>query len=202
MNGHLQLMREDLRKAGDAAGEERVDLLLAQLDRVAKIVRGRLERGGWPAAHLTPTNLHGLAEQVLRFLGPSLDGAGLAATLEPVDGSGPPVARTDPDLVEQILLNLLKNAIEALPRGGRVMVTTGAEDRVAFIEVADDGPGLPPETRNQLFQPFVTSKGPEGTGLGLAVSRRLARSLDGELAYVPARRGTRWRLTLPLQERS
>jgi signal transduction histidine kinase len=107
------------------------------------------------------------------------------------------VAETDPDLVDQVLLNLLKNAIEALSPGGRITLSTGREDAQVFIEVADDGPGLSPEARSQLFQPFVTSKGQAGTGLGLAVSRGLARRLGGELAYVPTEKGTRWRLTLP-----
>jgi signal transduction histidine kinase len=201
MNGHLQLMREDLRHAGDAAGAERVGLLLAQLDRVAKIVRGRLEGGRWPAPYGTSVDLHLLSGRMLRFLEPSLDEAGVLATLEPRAPGPPSVARADADLIEQILLNLLKNAIEALPQGGRIRVGAGIGDGKAYVDVADDGPGLPAEARNQLFQPFVTSK-VQGTGLGLAVSRRLARALGGELALVPADRGTRWRLTLPLWEGS
>ncbi len=199
MNGHLQLMREDLRVSGDQAAQERVGLLLAQLDRVTKIVRGRLERGGWPAPAVDPVDLYALAQRMLRFLEPSLDAAGVRTSLAPrPDGPGP-VAQSDSDLVEQILLNLLKNAIEALPPGGLIRIATAVQDGRAMIEVADDGPGLPDEARNQLFQPFVTSK-PSGTGLGLAVSRRLARALGGELSFVPADRGTIWQLSLPLFE--
>jgi signal transduction histidine kinase len=201
MNGHLQLMREDLRHSGDHLGEERVGLLLAQLDRVAKIVRSRLDGAGWPAPEGARVDLHELAQRMLRFLQPSLDAAGVQATLAPAPAALRPTARSDSDLVEQILLNLLKNAIEALPREGHIDVTTGVQDGHAFVEVADNGPGLPPEARNQLFQPFVTSKA-HGTGLGLAVSRRLAWALGGELSYLPADRGTRWQLTLPLSEPS
>jgi len=201
MNGHLQLMREDLRRARDTVGEERVGLLLAQLDRVAKIVRGRLERGGWPAPEGEPVDLPALSARVLRFLAPSLEAAGVRATLLPKASGPAPVARADADLVEQILLNLLKNAIEALPQNGRITISVATTDGKAVIEVADDGPGLPPDARNQLFQPFVTSKA-QGTGLGLAVSRRLARALGGELAFVASDRGTRWRLTLPLAKSS
>lgn len=199
MNGHLQLMREDLRISGDQPAQERVALMLSQLDRVAKIVRGRLERAGWPAPAGEPVDLYALARRMLRFLEPSLDAAGVKTSLTPgLDGPAP-LARSDSDLVEQILLNLLKNAIEALPPGGRIGISTGVREGRAFLEVADDGPGLPDEARSQLFQPFVTSK-PTGTGLGLAVSRRLARALGGELSFVPAQRGTIWRLTLPLFE--
>lgn len=195
MSGHLQLLREDLRNARDAGGEERVALLLSQLERVAKIVRGGLSRDAWPAPRQAATDLAQLISRMVRFLEPSLDGAGVTAEVR--GEAGAVLAETDPDLVEQILLNLLKNAIEALPRGGRITLTVGREDGHACIDVEDDGPGLPREARSQLFQPFVTSKGAGGTGLGLAVSRRLARSLGGELAYVATEKGTRWHLTLP-----
>lgn len=195
MNGHLQLLLEDLRHAHDAGGEERVALLLSQLERVAKIVRGGLTRGSWPAPRRIATDLHQLSARMLRFLEPSLDQAGVAAQVTAADSSA--TAATDPDLVEQILLNLLKNAIEALPCGGRITLSTGRTEASAFVEVADDGPGLPAETRSQIFHPFVTSKGAAGTGLGLAVGRRLARTLGGELEHVESERGTRWRLTLP-----
>ena len=114
--------------------------------------------------------------------------------------ASPVLARGDPALLEQILLNLIKNAIEALPPGGRVRLTPGSEQGMAFIVVADDGPGLSPEVQAYLFNPFTTTKGPGGTGLGLVVSRRLARALGGELAYVPSERGTAWRVTLPLAD--
>jgi C4-dicarboxylate-specific signal transduction histidine kinase len=71
-----------------------------------------------------------------------------------------------------------------------------------YVEVADDGPGLDPEAQASLFRPFTTTKGAGGSGLGLAVSRRLARGLGGDLAHVPSSRGTRWRLTLPSADRA
>jgi C4-dicarboxylate-specific signal transduction histidine kinase len=103
-------------------------------------------------------------------------------------------------MVEQILLNLLKNAIEALSPGDSVTIATGRAEREAFIEVQDDGPGLDAEAESTLFRPFATTKGPSGTGLGLAVSLRLARTLGGDLVRVPSPQGVRWRLSLPLPE--
>jgi signal transduction histidine kinase len=199
-NGHLQLLLEDLRRSGDFAAAERVGLVLAQLDRVANIVRGGLSRGGWPQPRSQRTDLAARAAGMLRFLEPSLAEAGVTARLAPSERTEQLLVWTDPELTDQILLNLLKNAIEALEPGGQITLSTGREDGQAFLEIADDGPGLPAQAKNQLFQPFVTSKGAAGTGLGLAVSRRLARALGGELAYVPSERGTRWRLTLPATE--
>ncbi|MFN8652912.1 MAG: ATP-binding protein [Gemmatimonadales bacterium] len=201
MNGHLQLLREDLRVNGDRDAQERVELLLAQVDRVTKIVRGRLDHGGWPASAGDRIDLDGLARRMLRFMEPSLETAGVKPLQVSSPEGAPVAARGDADLVEQVLLNLLKNAIEALPAGGEILVTTGRTAEGAFIQVADNGPGLSEEVRSQLFQPFVTSKA-HGSGLGLAVSRRLARTLGGELSLVPASRGTCWQLTLPLYEES
>jgi len=196
MNGHLQLLREDLRgMPGSAAANERVALLLSQVDRVTRIVRAGLSRGSWPTPTTHPTDLGALAQALVRFLEPTLVQARLTATARAADPRAPSLrVVTDTDLVEQILLNLLKNAIEAVPPGGHVQLRWGREDERPYLEVADDGPGLTPEVQAQLFQPFVTSKGSAGTGLGLAVSRRLAGSLGGELVYLPETIGARWRL--------
>jgi signal transduction histidine kinase len=172
-----------------------VQLVLAQLDRVAAIVRARLSARSWPAPALRVTDLGAVAQRILQFLEPSLAGSGLSATLEE---SSPALASCDPALVEQVLLNLVKNAIEALEPGGRIVVRTGAAAAEAWIEVADTGPGLAAEARQHLFEPFATTKDGAGTGLGLAVSRRLARASGGDLVHVPSARGTVWRLTLPL----
>jgi two-component system NtrC family sensor kinase len=103
----------------------------------------------------------------------------------------------DPALVEQILLNLMKNAIEAMPEGGVLRLSTGTSPDLAWLDVADTGPGLPAAARARLFQPFVTTKGDEGTGLGLAVSQRLAQAMGGNLELRDSQTGTAWRLSLP-----
>jgi signal transduction histidine kinase len=197
MSGHLQLLRDDLAGQQDEAAVDRVRLLLAQLDRVAGIVRAALQRGTWPRPSLQGIELGEIGSRMLRFLEPAFTDAGVIARLVPsprVPASG------DPALVEQILLNLLKNAIEALSPGNNVAVATGREDGVAFIDVFDDGPGLNPEAEANLFRPFASSK-VHGNGLGLSVSRQLARMLGGDLVRVPTPRGVCWRLTLPEAER-
>ncbi len=172
-----------------------MQLLLAQVDRLAGIVRARLDRGGWPAPALQATELDELARRMLRFLEPSLLAARVSARLE-LSASGPVIAWCDPALVDQILLNLLKNAIEALDTGGSVALRVGASADRAWIDVADSGPGIAPIMQQQLFNPFVSTKGEAGTGLGLAVSRRLARAQGGELEHIPGAVGTTWRLSL------
>ncbi len=204
VSGHLQLLRDDLEAQRDQRGVERVRLLLAQVDRVAGIVHAGLNRGAWPKPFAREVDLNEIVTRMTLFLEPSLGDAGVAARLE-LAGNGqqapaPVLAACDPAMVEQILLNLLKNAIEALSPGDLVTIATGRAEREAFIEVHDDGPGLDAEAESTLFRPFSTTKGPAGTGLGLAVSLRLARTLGGDLVHVPTQRGVRWRLSLPLPE--
>jgi two-component system NtrC family sensor kinase len=201
VSGHLQLLRDDLEAQHDPKGIERARLLLAQVDRVAGIVRAGLNRGPWPTPLRRLEDLNAIALRMTRFLEPSFNDARVR-TLLPQDGSQPVLATCDPAMVEQILLNLLKNAVEALPGGGTVTIATGCADHQAYIDVQDDGPGLDAEAESSLFRPFSTTKGPLGTGLGLAVSRRLARMLGGDLVHVPSARGVRWRLTLPVEETS
>jgi len=199
VSGHLQLLRDDFEAQSDAKGVERVRLLLAQVDRVAGIVRAGLNRGAWPTPLVLQQDLNQIAMRMIRFLEPSFGDAGVQARLR-LDSGRPILATCDPAMVEQILLNLLKNAVEALPTGGTVTIATGHADHNAFIDVQDDGPGLDAVAASNLFRPFSTTKGPSGTGLGLAVSRRLARMLGGDLVHVPSARGVRWRLTLPVEE--
>ena len=194
VSGHLQLLRDDLTAQQDEDAADRVRLLLAQVDRLAGIVRAALERGAWPKPYVQRIDLTELANRMLRFLEPAFTDAGVTARLV---SAAPVFATCDPAMVEQILLNLLKNAIEALSPGNLVQVSTEQNTTDACIEVFDDGPGLDAEAEAHLFRPFSTTKGPQGTGLGLAVSRRLARTLGGDLLHVPSKRGVRWRLALP-----
>lgn len=96
------------------------------------------------------------------------------------------LARTDAHRVEQILVNLLRNAIRHSPAGGSVTATVDAEAEGVVFRVEDQGPGIPAENTEQIFDVYVTSAGEErlGHGLGLPLSRRLARLLHGDLTAV------------------
>lgn len=196
LSGHFQLLGEDLRAHGPPDTTRRLELVQGQLERVSGIVRAWLTRGGWPQPSPEVVDLRVLVRRMLEFMEPSLAAEGVIAAIEEQPGR---VARAscDPELVEQILLNLLKNAVEVLPRGGHVVLTVGVEGPIAWVTVTDDGPGMSDDVKQQLFNPFATTKGPLGTGLGLTVSRRLARVLGGDLVHQASASGTCWRLTLP-----
>ena len=94
------------------------------------------------------------------------------------------------------MLNLARNAVEAGAR--RLRFAAVRENGVIAIDIADDGPGLPPKAQDNLFRPFFGSARPGGSGLGLAIARELTRAHGGELTLVSTTgSGTVFRLTLP-----
>jgi PAS domain S-box-containing protein len=115
------------------------------------------------------------------------------------------VVRADAAKLEQILLNLLGNAIKFTAREGRITISFAAEDDQIHVQVRDTGIGIPPEKLDAIFEPFVQvgrslSSGHEGTGLGLAISRDLARAMDGDLRVASILgEGATFTLSLPAE---
>jgi len=110
--------------------------------------------------------------------------------------------RADPSLIHVVIANLVGNALDALAGDGvaapRVAVSVSALERRAEVRVEDNGPGVPASLRPRLFEPFVTGK-PSGVGIGLALSRRIARAHGGDLILQEGVRGAAFVLTLPAE---
>ena len=111
--------------------------------------------------------------------------------------------RGDPEKIQQVILNLLSNAVKFTPSGGHITIKCEQKDDSVAILVQDDGPGIPPDKREAIFEPFVQidrepQSGQQGTGLGLSISRHLARAMDGDLrAESTLGEGSTFVLTLP-----
>jgi len=103
-----------------------------------------------------------------------------------VETGGEPLAiEADEQLLRQVLFNLLLNAIQAVPDAGEIRVTTGRQgDADAFLEIRDNGPGVPPERRQEIFKPYFTTN-QKGTGLGLAVVQQIVLAHGWEIACLP-----------------
>jgi signal transduction histidine kinase len=123
---------------------------------------------------LQPTALAELCREVLAFAGPEVSAAGLAVRSELSETV--PVVQADPQRLRQVLLNLIRNAVEATPAGGTITLRTHAADGRVEIDVEDTGAGFPDET--PIFDAFFTTK-PKGTGLGLTIVHRIVSDHGG-----------------------
>jgi signal transduction histidine kinase len=112
--------------------------------------------------------------------------------------------RTDPDKLRQILINLLSNAVKFTPPGGRIKISCVADESTVSLSVEDNGPGIPADKIDAVFEPFVQldrglTRTTEGTGLGLAISRGLARGMGAEITLkTEVGKGSTFTLVLPL----
>jgi signal transduction histidine kinase len=108
-----------------------------------------------------------------------------------------PLLRGDPNYLKQLLLNLIINGIQAMPSGGTLTVTAGADNNVVRIAVSDSGAGIDPEALERIFEPYFTTKA-NGSGLGLAIARRIAEAHGGTITVESERqRGSRFQVVLP-----
>jgi signal transduction histidine kinase len=171
-------------------GQQHILGLLDQLLDYARIESGTIELATERIA------LNALVESAIELVRPQA----LATGARIVRRGHSVVAEADPDKARQILVNLLGNAIKFGRRDGTIEVTVGRDASHALVEVADDGQGVPADARERIFEPFVhLDDRTPGTGLGLPISRRLARAMDGDLALEPhSGTGARFTLRLPV----
>lgn len=181
---------------------EEVDRLTALVDTLLMLSRadtGRIE------VHAERIELRDFARDAVEYLEAL---AGERDQRIEVEGGDPVYARADPGLLRQAVLNVLDNAIKHSPEGGAIRVAARSADATAMLDIVDEGPGIPPEHREQIFERFyrvdsARSRETGGAGLGLAISRWAVQANGGSIevdAAVP--RGTRFRILLPDGERS
>jgi PAS domain S-box-containing protein len=178
--------REDLRRM--QRGQQHILQLLDQLLDYARIESGHV--------HLEPDQvaLDQVCESALELVRPQAQAAGVTTSCE----GGRVLVRADTEKVRQILINLVSNAVKFGPRPGSVRIRTSLEGAFGVLTVEDDGAGIPPHLAESIFEPFV-HHGPTtpGIGLGLPISRRLARAMGGDLVLDASSRSTRFELRLP-----
>jgi len=174
---HLQLLA---RSPGLApADRQRLAIIDQQIQRLVKTIQDFLT-----AARIEPrprhlVELNALIRNVTSLMAPALAAKGIAHDLRLANQL--PLIRADEHQLQQLLLNLLSNAVDAMPGGGHLRIETAAGDGAVTLTIADSGPGVPPELRDRVFEPFFTTKGTAGTGLGLAVCRSIVEVHHGTI---------------------
>lgn len=197
LNSEL-LMEELAAHAPDALTGAR-DLLadiIKEVERLREITEEYLRFARLPRPERTPVDLNHTAAELAEFVRYEMQHAEVKVRVDP-DPAGRP-ALVDPNQLRSALLNLLRNAREAMPRGGHVVIRVRSLGDCATLAVIDDGPGVPPDVRDRLFEPFFSTK-PQGTGLGLAMVRKIIEAQDGRVTIEDTPGGgTTVRFDLPL----
>jgi signal transduction histidine kinase len=172
-----------------------VRVLEDEIRRLEGIVSGFLDFARPPRPEPRDVDVRALVEQVAENFRPRAEAQGVTLAIRADPDAH---VSADPNQLRQVLYNLLFNALEAQPDGGSIRITAEAAsgDGGLAITVADDGPGVPPELGERVFDPFVSTK-ETGTGLGLSVCRRIAESHGGTLTAEPRAKGAAFVLTLP-----
>lgn len=180
-----------------AQTEHRLDVARQGSERIGHIVRSlRVAARGRAEPQNERVSLNAVVDGTATLLGVNLP-AGVRLESQ-ADARDPIVAGSSPDL-HQVVLNLAKNAIEAVEaKGGCVRIASRWEGADAILEVEDDGAGIPPQVLERLFTPFFTTKGAAGTGLGLSIANGIVKEHGGKIE-VESRvgQGTRFRVRMP-----
>ena len=216
---HLQLMERGLKKLKNeewqtdkkgAARSNSVREISGKLEEYLEVCKGEITRLDYiitqflqairPAPlQLKLASLNDVVDTTLELLQPELENRGL--TVKTRRARQLTATMLDTTQMQQVLVNLIKNAMQAMSRGGTLTLQTGEGSDGVWVSVADTGGGIPQEQITRIFEPFYTTK-KKGSGLGLMIVQRIVRAHDGKIE-VESRvgQGTTFRIWLPLHER-
>ncbi len=221
---HLQLMEREVKKlkgdewrvarGGKAASpvtrhpslpeaasklEQYLDVAKGEINRLDYIVTQFLQAIRPAPLQLKLVSLNDVVEKTLELLRPEMENRGVTVKTKLArDLTATPVDATQ---MQQVLVNLVKNAMQAMTTGGTLTLQTGEASDGVWVSVADTGGGIPQEQINRIFEPFYTTK-KKGTGLGLMIVQRIVRAHSGRIELESnVGRGTTFRIWLPLHER-
>jgi PAS domain S-box-containing protein len=191
----LENLKESL-PADQEIPQQAVKILYSEIDRLDRVVKRFLDFTRPVELHLEETNLAELLAEVVAVARPQMERAKVEAETH-LPGDVPPV-HVDRQLLKQAVLNLMLNAVEAMPDGGRLTLSLARRGEAAEISIADTGRGIAPEHRPRIFQLFFTTR-PGGSGIGLASTFRVVQLHNGSIDFESEiGRGTTFRIELPL----
>jgi two-component system, sporulation sensor kinase E len=189
-NEALEITAKFAQYLGVARGEiNRLDYIITQFLHAIRPTAPQLKLFG----------LNDVVQKTVGLLRPELDNRGL--NLRTHLARQLPVTPIDPEQIQQVLVNLIKNALQAMTKGGTLTLQTGEGSDGVWVSVTDTGGGIPQDQINRIFEPFYTTK-KKGSGLGLMIVQRIIRAHGGRMELESrVGRGTTFRIWLPLHER-
>ncbi len=201
INLNSEMLQDTLIERGIEADDQEImpllETIIDEVDRLRDITEEYLVYARLPSPNLEPSNLRDIVESLVDFHLFEWSQAGVDIDVHITDE--PIEVRADPNQLRQALLNLIKNAIEASPRGSTVTVSVAVDAEQASVEIADEGPGIDAEQRHNIFEPFFTTKS-NGTGLGLAMTQQIVEEHHGHIRVQASEgHGATFVIRLPLR---
>ena len=177
--------------------QDNVRKIQLHVDRTRGVTHRMLGFARRMEPHQDTFNVNDVATEALSFIEreASFRGVELDRQLDP----GQPMIKSDRAQLQQVVLNLLNNALDAVPDGGRIAVSSSNTHDSVLVTVEDNGSGIPKELHDRIFDPFFTTKAPgEGSGLGLSICHTIMKGLGGSITFDSAPgAGTVFRVRLP-----
>ena len=167
-----------LRSSLDEAARGKVQVILEESRRLDTILKSILNFARPTSPRTGEVDLNLLARQTMELMSLGFDQRRITVEMELA--ADIPKAHGDGEMLKQCLINLVKNAQEAMPAGGRLTVRTGMNQQHVYVAVADTGVGIPPELHDKIFSPFFSTK-EKGAGIGLAMSRKIIEEMGGRV---------------------
>lgn len=194
IKGAAEILRDDY--APDTPKYEFIQILLKETDRLNQIVQEFLSFARPKPPELREADLNAAVESVLSLVAQAARKGGVEVVRKLDPGVG--LRNLDAELLKQAFLNLILNAIQAMPRGGVLTVESALREKAVEVRISDTGTGIPAENRKKLFTPFFTTKA-DGTGLGLAITSRIIENHKGSLSVQSSPgTGTTFVVSLPV----
>lgn len=191
---HVQLLEESLVGRVDEETADAIRILRTEIKRIASVLEAFRTYASSERLNLSPTSMVELVQRTLDLMRPKAEQLGVQLSLNAAEKPGE--INVDSAKLEQVLLNLVINALEELRQGGHLTLTVSATKKQVQIDVADDGRGIPENIRSRIFDPYFTTK-TGGSGMGLAVCDKIVRQHGGRIDLETGPAGTTFRVVIP-----
>lgn len=195
ISGHVQLLRLKSRDENDT----RLEIISEQIERIERIVRGMLDRTKLTTGEINLLDVNEVLRRTFEATAPLLDekkvnlAENFDENLSPISG--------DADHLQQVFINLINNALDAMPSGGELKIETRGDENSVVIDFADNGSGMTEDVRTKIFDTLYTTKGARGTGLGLVVVKQIIQEHNGTIEVESETgKGTKFHLRFPASE--
>ncbi|SHE59665.1 Signal transduction histidine kinase [Desulfofundulus australicus DSM 11792] len=191
----IQVMEQEFKTIPDI--KQYTSIIKEQVDKQNRIIQELLDFGRPAKNFVHPVSINSLLDKVLTFTTPMLRQHGVR--LNVVKDPDIPLIEVDSERIKQVFVNLILNAIQAMPGGGSLTIKTGTCNNRVWIQFTDTGQGIASEDISRIFDPFYTTR-KDGTGLGLSISHQIITSHGGTIDVTSTEKGATFTICLPITE--